>query len=99
MKTVTADDVMQVLKRMAAPDGRGSLAASGLISDVIVENANDALFVLDPDGVIVDVNRRASESLGIPREALVGRTWFTIPANRSMPNASRPPPTIPNRRR
>jgi PAS domain S-box-containing protein len=39
----------------------------------LVENASDALFVHAADGVIVDVNRRACESLGYAREELVGR--------------------------
>jgi two-component system cell cycle sensor histidine kinase/response regulator CckA len=38
----------------------------------LFEYAADAIFVIDPDGRIVDCNRRASECLGYPREELAG---------------------------
>ena len=40
-----------------------------------VDHAGDALFVLDLDqGIIIDVNRQACESLGYAREELIGKT-------------------------
>lgn len=38
----------------------------------VMEHAADALFVHDPEGRIVDVNQRASESLGYTRDELLG---------------------------
>ncbi len=40
----------------------------------VVEHAADALFVLDQDGRIVDVNRRACDSLGRSRDELLAMT-------------------------
>nr|MDQ2696833.1 diguanylate cyclase [Pseudomonadota bacterium] len=40
----------------------------------LFESARDALFLLEPDGRIVDANRLACDSLGRHREAVVGAT-------------------------
>ena len=37
MATVTQDDVLSVLKRMAAPDGRGNVVSAGLVSDIAIQ--------------------------------------------------------------
>ena len=37
MATVTQDDVLSVLKRIAAPDGRGNLVSAGLVSDIAIQ--------------------------------------------------------------
>jgi len=39
-----------------------------------VDHATDALFLFDSTGHVIDVNRRACESLGYTREELLGRT-------------------------
>ena len=39
----------------------------------LVDQAADAIFVLDPDGRIVDLNRQACDSLGFTRDELLGR--------------------------
>ncbi len=44
----------------------------------LVENASDALFVHDFDGKIVDVNRKACESLGYTREELLQKNVVDI---------------------
>ncbi len=44
----------------------------------VVEQAADAIFVLDPAGRFVDVNRRACESLGYARDELLGMTMADI---------------------
>jgi PAS domain S-box-containing protein len=38
----------------------------------LMEQANDAIFVLDLDGVVLEANRRAAELLGRPGPAIVG---------------------------
>ncbi len=38
----------------------------------LVERAGDALFLHDPGGCIEDVNQQACDSLGLPREELIG---------------------------
>ncbi|MBV8552789.1 MAG: sigma 54-interacting transcriptional regulator [Acidobacteriaceae bacterium] len=45
-----------------------------------VDHATDALFVHDEQGLIVDVNRRACESLGYTREELIGMSPFQFDA-------------------
>jgi ATP-binding protein involved in chromosome partitioning len=37
MPTVSQEDVLSVLKRIAAPDGRGNLVSAGLVSDIAVQ--------------------------------------------------------------
>jgi len=40
----------------------------------IMEQANDAIILLDQEGRLVEVNRRAEDLLGLPREHIVGQT-------------------------
>ena len=44
----------------------------------LVEQAGDAFFVCDLDGVIIDVNRAACESLGYGREELLGLSAASV---------------------
>jgi ATP-binding protein involved in chromosome partitioning len=37
MATLTKDDVLSVLKRIAAPDGRGNVVSAGLVSDIAIQ--------------------------------------------------------------
>ncbi len=37
MATVTQEDVLSVLKRIAAPDGRGNVISAGLVSDIAIQ--------------------------------------------------------------
>jgi len=37
MATVTQDDVLSVLKRIAAPDGRGNVVSAGLVTDIVIQ--------------------------------------------------------------
>ena len=37
MATVSQDDVLSVLKRIAAPDGRGNVVSAGLVSDIAIQ--------------------------------------------------------------
>jgi len=47
-----------------------------------IDHATDAFFVIDFDGdVIIDVNRRACESLGYTRDELIGKRPFEIDAD------------------
>ena len=48
MADVTKDDVMGVLKRIAAPDGRGNLISAGLVSDIVISSGN-VMFALNAD--------------------------------------------------
>jgi PAS domain S-box-containing protein len=50
----------------------------------LVEHANDSVFLLDPTGKILEVNRRGEQMLGRPREQIVGLRYeeFMLPAER-----------------
>ena len=37
MATITQEDVLSVLKRIAAPDGRGNVVSAGLVSDIAIQ--------------------------------------------------------------
>ena len=52
------DDVLQVLKRIAAPDGRGNLVSAGLVSDIAIDGGT-VMFALTTDPAHV----RSMESL------------------------------------
>jgi ATP-binding protein involved in chromosome partitioning len=46
MPSVTRDDVLAVLKRIAAPDGRGNLVSAGRISEIAI-NGGEVMFAID----------------------------------------------------
>ena len=46
MAKLTQDDVLQVLKRIAAPDGRGNVVSAGLVSDIAIQGGT-VMFALD----------------------------------------------------
>lgn len=49
------------------------LRTSETLLRAFVDHATDAFFMHGADGIIIDVNRRASESLGYTREELIGK--------------------------
>ena len=58
MANVTRDDVLQVLKRIAAPDGRGNLVSAGLVTDIVIDGGT-VMF-----GILTDAAHvRSMESL------------------------------------
>ncbi|MBC8038564.1 MAG: Mrp/NBP35 family ATP-binding protein [Rhizobiales bacterium] len=48
MAGLTGEDVLQVLKRIAAPDGRGNLVSAGLVSDIAIDGST-VMFALTTD--------------------------------------------------
>ena len=48
MTEVTKDDVLAVLKRIAAPDGRGNIVSAGLVSEIAITSGN-VMFALTAD--------------------------------------------------
>jgi PAS domain S-box-containing protein len=49
-----------------------------------VEQSSDAIFVVDPDGRIVETNATAEALLGYPAEDLVGRVWADLVASEDL---------------
>jgi PAS domain S-box-containing protein len=60
---------------------REALAESETRFRTLLEQAADAIFVSDLDGLIRDANRQACDSLGYSREALLGRSLVEIDAD------------------
>ncbi len=46
MTTISADDIREALKRIAAPDGRGNIVSAGLLSDIAI-NDGEVMFALN----------------------------------------------------
>ena len=68
MAGVTKEEVLQVLKRIAAPDGRGNLVSAGLVSEIVVDGAT-VMFALNTDPAHV----RTMEALrGAVEKAVTG---------------------------
>jgi PAS domain S-box-containing protein len=61
--------VLEVTERKRAED---EVRASGARFRVFVDHATDAFFLHDADGIVLDVNRQACESLGYTRDELIG---------------------------
>ena len=91
MATVTQDDVLSVLKRIAAPDGRGNVVSAGLVSDIAIQGGT-VMFALttSPQHVkTMEALRGAVEKavLGIPGvdKAMVALTAERAPQQQGQP--------------
>jgi two-component system cell cycle sensor histidine kinase/response regulator CckA len=69
----------QSLKRLAASESRYR---------ALMEHANDAIFVLDPQGHVLEANRSAATLLGLPRERMVGQHASTFDPPSASPHRS-----------
>ncbi len=85
MATVTQEDVLTVLKRIAAPDGRGNVVSAGLVSDIAIQGGT-VMFALTttPQHVrTMEILRGAVEKavLGIPgvEKAMIALTAERAP--------------------
>jgi PAS domain S-box-containing protein len=65
--------VRDISERKRAED---ELRASEERFRILVDHASDAFFLYNEDGVVLDVNRQACESLGYRRDELIGMTAF-----------------------
>ncbi len=92
MATVTQYDVLSVLKRMAAPDGRGNVVSAGLVSDIAIQGGT-VMFALttSPQHVkTMEALRGAVEKavLGIPG---VDKAMVALTAERAPQQPGQPP--------
>ncbi|MCX7348914.1 MAG: Mrp/NBP35 family ATP-binding protein [Alphaproteobacteria bacterium] len=92
MATVTPDDVLSVLKRIAAPDGRGNVVSAGLVSDIAIQGGT-VMFALttSPQHVkTMEALRGAVEKAvqGIPG---VDKAMVALTAERAPPQPGQPP--------
>ena len=86
MAELSQDAVLQVLKRIAAPDGRGNIVTAGLVSDIAIQGGN-VMFALtaSPQHLkTMEILRGAVEKavLGIPG---VTKAMVALTAERSAP--------------
>ena len=91
MATVTQDDVLSVLKRIAAPDGRGNVVSAGLVTDIAIQGGT-VMFALttSPQHVkSMEALRGAVEKavLGIPG---VEKAMVALTAERTPPQPGQP---------
>ncbi len=86
MAALSQDAVLQVLKRIAAPDGRGNVVSAGLVSDIAIQGST-VMFALtaSPQHLkTMEILRGAVEKavLGIPG---VSKAMVALTAERSAP--------------
>ena len=91
MAIVTQDDVLSVLKRIAAPDGRGNVVSAGLVTDIAIQGGT-VMFALttSPQHVkSMEALRGAVEKavLGIPG---VEKAMVALTAERTPPQPGQP---------
>ncbi len=93
MATVTKEDVLQVLKRIAAPDGRGNLVSANIATDVVVDGGK-VMF-----GLITDpAHLKTMEQLRLVVEKQVAaipgveRAMVALTAERAPQAAAKPAP-------
>ena len=97
MATVTQDDVLSVLKRIAAPDGRGNVVSAGLVSGIAIQGGT-VMFALTASPQHV----RSMESLrGAVEKAVlaipgVEKAMVALTAERA-PGQQAPAPAAPQR--
>ena len=93
MAAVTKEDVLQVLKRIAAPDGRGNLVSSGIATDVVV-NAGRVMFSLqaEPSHLKTMEQLRAVVEKQVAAIPGVERALVSLTAERAPQPAAKPPP-------
>ncbi len=68
----------QLGQAIALAQAHATAVAAQNRCETLLENAHDAIFVLDSDEAILQVNRAAEEMLGLPRAALSGRRLSDI---------------------
>jgi PAS domain S-box-containing protein len=63
----------QLVQALALARSIDRLAASELRYRTVTESASDAIAIMTPDGVCVEVNQTMERALGLPRARIVGR--------------------------
>ena len=64
---------MQLGQALAVSRAFSRLAAAEQRYRALLENANDAIAILDPNGHVLEVNRRSESLFGVSRQQLMGR--------------------------
>ena len=93
---LSQDDVLQVLKRIAAPDGRGNVVSAGLVSDIAIQGSTVMFALLTTPQHIktMEILRGAVEKavLGIPG---VEKAMVALTAERAAPPTGASTPAQP----
>ena len=67
-----ANDLLEEYARQA----KGQARVSSEKYAILMEQAGDGIFLLDPDGLMVEANRRMLEGAGVSREDAIGRRFL-----------------------
>jgi PAS domain S-box-containing protein len=84
LERVAASDMADEYARRLA--GRVELAEAKY--QTLMQHANDAIFVVDPAGPVLEVNRQAEAMLGRPSDEMVGRPFTDLVSPASLDEAS-----------
>ncbi|MCA3556348.1 Mrp/NBP35 family ATP-binding protein [Aestuariivirga sp.] len=93
MATVTQDDVLSVLKRIAAPDGRGNVVSAGLVSGIAIQGGT-VMFALtaSPQHVKTMEALRAAVEKAVLGIKGVDKAVVALTAERSPQQGGQPQP-------
>lgn len=97
MTTVSQDDVLSVLKRMAAPDGRGNVVSAGLVSGIAIQGGT-VMFALttSPQHARTMENLRAAVEKAVLAIPGVEKAMVALTAEK-VPGQPAPAPAQPQR--
>ena len=93
MSEITREQVLDALKRIAAPDGRGNIVSAGLVSDIAISNGN-VMFALNADPARMAAMEQLQSFVKKAVEALpgVGKATVVLTAERAPTKAAAPQP-------
>ena len=92
MASVSREDVLSVLKRIAAPDGRGNVVSAGLVSDIAIQGGT-VMFALttSPQHVKTMEALRGAVEKAVLGIAGVDKAMVALTAERSPQQQGQPP--------
>jgi ATP-binding protein involved in chromosome partitioning len=98
MATVTQDDVLSVLKRIAAPDGRGNVVSAGLVSGIVIQGGT-VMFALttSPQHVRTMENLRGAVEKAVLAIPGVEKAMVALTAEKPQGQPAQQAPAQPQR--
>jgi ATP-binding protein involved in chromosome partitioning len=89
MAHLSKDSILDELKRIAAPDGRGNIVSAGLVSDIVI-SGGDVTFALsaDPQRIKTSEQLQAAVENAVRRIPGVTKATVVLTAERAPPKAA-----------